>query len=166
MAAADVMVPPVVQETDYTCGPACLRAVLRHFGITRAESTLARELNCTPADGTLPRDIIRVAREYGFTALSFEKMGQRRLSKAVKAGHPVIIAIQAWADRSRPNYATTDDNGHYVVVVGADRKGVRILDPVPGTEMNMSWKTLRQRWHDQDGEDEPYEQLGVVIKRK
>jgi len=163
-AEVRVSVPPSIQQTDYTCGPACMRSVLGFYGLDLTEERLAKELKATPEAGTLPRDMVSVARSYGFRAVARMGMGFKRLRAELLSGRPVILAIQAWADRPRPDYKGTDDNGHYVVAVGYDRHGVRILDPVTGSESRMSWRRIRQRWHDRDGEDERYEQLGIVVK--
>lgn len=161
-----VLVPLFTQETDYTCGPASLRAVLKHYGIRKTERVLAREMLATHEHGTTPLDIVRVARMYGLKPRAYENMGVFRLKKYLDQGWPVIIAIQAWAERPRPNYKNTDDNGHYVVAIGYDRHGIKIIDPVLPKYTRISYRRLRQRWHDRDGDGERYEQLGIVMEKR
>jgi ABC-type bacteriocin/lantibiotic exporter with double-glycine peptidase domain len=166
MRVAQVLVPSVVQETDYTCGPASLRAVLKHYGIRKTEKVLAREMGADPINGTTPDDIVRVAGQYGLKATKIVRLGKYRLREYLAKGFPVIIAIQAWAERAKPNYKNTDDNGHYVVATGYDRYGIKIIDPVMPEPTRISYRRLAQRWHDRDGDGERYYQLGIVMEKK
>ena len=58
--------PPLyLQETDYSCAPACLRMVLAAAGIEKTEEELRIVSNCD-AEGTWPSEIVKTARSLGF----------------------------------------------------------------------------------------------------
>jgi 8-oxo-dGTP pyrophosphatase MutT (NUDIX family)/predicted double-glycine peptidase len=164
---AHLKVPVVSQDTNYTCGPAALRAVLKFYGIEVSEERLVEQLQATAEAGTTPRDLERVAREeYGLDVEARENMGLERLRDAINDGRPVIIAIQAWYSQDYQDLKNDDENGHYVVAVGHDRKGIIIEDPSRAHGYgHLSNEHLLERWHDREEGGKPYQQYGLALGR-
>ena len=85
------------------------------------------------------------------------------------AGTPVIVLLQAWADR----YMTLDDwrrdwdDGHYAIVIGLNKDVLLFEDP---STIRRTWLREREflaRWHDVDTKTgEKYEHFGMVLLGK
>jgi predicted double-glycine peptidase len=60
--------------------------------------------------------------------------------------------LQAWPSRSKKNYKNDWKDGHWVVAIGYDAKGVYFEDPsLAAIRGFLNYKDLKVRWHDQAG---------------
>lgn len=162
-------VPMIRQGTGYTCGVAALQSILFHWGEEWREDRLARELGATPEEGTNYHAIVRLAESKGFRVEVSTGMTLDQVTTAVDAGWPVVVAIQAWGDHPEA-YAESWDDGHYVVVVGHDRKNLYFMDPSTiGTYTFMPIESFLSRWHDYyhdaDGQRVDVVHLGMIFRR-
>jgi uncharacterized protein len=159
-------VPDVRQSTGYTCSAAALLAILAYFGEEEREDRLSRELGATPEAGAPPPAIVRVARAHGLTAELREGMTIAELERAVRAGTPVLVAIQAWAEKGGRDLAQSWDDGHYVIVVGFERDRILFEDPsLLGSRGELTRRELEARWHDTDGKHR-YIRAGILFGGK
>ena len=145
-------VPLVRQATTYSCGAAATAAVLRYWKVfDGGESALYARLETTEKDGTDPRAMQRVAREFGLKAELAEGMGIPELRRRLARGETVILDIQAWAedDPTPGDYSDNWEDGHYVVLVGLDGANAYVMDP--SVSAAYGWLPLTElpsRWHD------------------
>ncbi len=102
-------VPFLVQEERDDCGPAALASLLAHRGRDIPVAQIREAIYSPILQGTLAPDMENYARDLGFDTRS-GRGDLELLRRAVDAGRPVIIPIQA-GNRfiSRP---------HYLVVYG------------------------------------------------
>lgn len=143
-------VPYVRQGTDYSCGAASFQAVLSYWGTDLPESELIERLHTSPDHGTCPHDIVRVAREMGFSATVGTELTVDDLAASVREGVPVIIAAQAWAGDQAPGFSWADDweHGHYMVVIGVDDDHIHLEDPAMGERREvLPIEEFEERWH-------------------
>jgi uncharacterized protein len=168
-------VPDVRQSTNYSCGAAALQAVLSYYGIDKRERDLMEMLKTTETNGTSPDNIVRVARELGFQAEPRENTKYEDLVAAYRAGTPVILDIQAWTASAPENRAWAKDweDGHYVVLLGADDEFIYVEDPsLLGTRGIIPKREFLDRWRDYLGDapfdpsDRPYARLAIFISGK
>ncbi|HER62411.1 MAG TPA: hypothetical protein ENO11_00330 [Desulfobacteraceae bacterium] len=153
------------QTYDFDCGAKCLQIVMAYYGIDIREDELIRELG-TGKDGTRVDRMISVAENQGFQVEAKEHWTIREAKKYIDQKHPVIVLLQAWADRYMTLKAWRNDvdDGHYAVLIGY-AKGVLLFED-PAT-FRMTW--LREyeflaRWHDLDrSRSKRYEQFGMVL---
>jgi predicted double-glycine peptidase len=146
-------VPDVRQSTGYTCGASALQAVLAYWGMEEREDRLAARLHSTPKAGTNPLAIVRVAREFGLTADLREGLELADLDAALAARTTVIVDLQAWRDRTDLPWAETWDDGHYMVLLGADRDNLYFEDPsLLGSRGMIPRSEFIDRWRDYEGE--------------
>ena len=142
-----LQVPDVYQSTNYSCGAACFQAVMRYWGGENLrEDQFIKLLNTTPEEGTAPNDIVRVAEKMRFRAEIRENLTLDDLKKSIEEGVPVIVSGQAWKDESQS--WETDENGHYMVVIGVDDKNVYLEDPwILGSRGYIPHDEFIDRWH-------------------
>jgi predicted double-glycine peptidase len=141
-------VPLVRQETDFSCGPAALLAVLRYWGVDEGneEHDLYGELHTTSVEGTEGGPMAAVARSRGLTAFAAAGAQRSDLEAALSEGGTVILNVQAPDPSDDPDDV---DDGHFVVLMGADERGAYVMDPsLEGAYGFLSWPALEQRWHD------------------
>lgn len=110
--------PHVRQETEYTCGPACLRSALIARGLEAPpEAELARELGTDERDGTTPEALAEAARRRGLSARAAEHMTLKGLRRALRKGRTVLVNFQSGGE------------GHWAVVNGAGDGRLLLMDP-------------------------------------
>jgi predicted double-glycine peptidase len=167
LPAGALAVPVVEQQTDYSCGPATLMAVLRYWQRPVAcEQDLYSPLHTTPKDGTEPFMLEAVARARGLRAEYRVGASVGELRAALASGTTVILDLQAWRDTPRP-WRDDWDDGHYVVLVAIDGDRVYAMDP--SADHGYSWLTLpelEERWHDfemRDGKRRNLQHMAVFI---
>jgi len=148
---AELGVPDVSQATDYTCSASALEAVLGYYNTDLPETLLATELGATPKDGAPPDAIVRVARAHGLAAEVREGVTRADLAAELAQRHPVIVDLQAWADKPPASWANDWEDGHYVVLVAIEHDTFVFEDPsVAGSRSFLSAGELDARWHDED----------------
>jgi predicted double-glycine peptidase len=158
--------PMIRQGTPYTCGVASLQSILAYYGEEWREDNLARELKSTPEEGTDYHEIVRFAQSKGLSAEVVEGMTVDALKRYTAAGKPVLVAIQAWGDKS--DYSNDWDDGHYSIVIGIDERNVYLMDP--STAGNYTFIPIPEfiaRWHDSyknsAGKDTRLMQFGIIF---
>ncbi len=113
-------VPLYMQQKDYTCGPACIRMVLKKFGYTVSESTLATKAGSTESSGTYVYKVVEtlnsyLGNKYAYYTTSNSNFNLKTIEN-IKAGYPVICHV---APAILPNYKNHPaPSGHYVVIKG------------------------------------------------
>lgn len=167
LPASALAVPVVEQQTDYSCGPATLTAILRYWQRpVSCEEELYPSLHTTPKDGTEPFMLEAVARAHGLRADYRIGATVDDLRAALAAGTTVIVDLQAWRDTKRP-WRDDWDDGHYIVLVAID--GDRLYAMDPSADHGYSWLTLgelEERWHDfemRDGKRRNLQHMAVFI---
>lgn len=160
--------PDVRQQTNYTCGPVALQAVLGYYGEEHFEEDLAELCGADPEEGTPPDRLVRAARELGFQAEVRQNMTLADLEQSIADRVPVMIAAQAWRDEDQKQIPWENlwDSGHWMVVVGLDKDKVYFEDPsILGSLGEIPREEFLQRWHDIDGTT-PFVHGGILITGK
>ena len=142
------------QSTEYSCGASALQAVLSYWGKQVEEQELMQRLHTSPETGTYVGDIVRVAREFGFTAEVREDLTLPDLYVALKKGMPVIVCGQAWRSREHSDKSPQEDweDDHYIVVLGVDSNYVYYQDPFAKRgNAFVSHRLFEESWHNVRG---------------
>jgi predicted double-glycine peptidase len=142
------------QSTEYSCGASALQAVLSYWGKDVEEQELMQRLNTSPETGTYVGDIVRVAREFGFSAEMKEDLTLPDLHAALTKGIPVIVCGQAWRSREHSDKSAQEDweDDHYIVVLGMDNKYVYYQDPfAKRASAFVSHRLFEESWHNVRG---------------
>ncbi len=88
----------------------------------------------------------------GIKAVERDRMSLATLRESLDRGHPVLIALQAWAEDTIDtsiDYTTRWEDGHYVVAIGYDEARVFFMDPSTlGHYTYLPNEALLARWHD------------------
>jgi len=156
------------QNYDYDCGVQALHSVMKYYGVDIQNEELMKSLG-TSEEGTPPQAMIAVAQSYGFEVKSGTQWSLNQVKQYVEKGTPVIVLLQAWADR----YMTLDDwrrdwkNGHYAIIIGLNKDVLLFEDPA---SIRRTWLREREflaRWHDMDEKTgKKYEHFGMVLLGK
>lgn len=137
-----VRVPESPQDTNYTCGPAALRAALGAFGIGEEEDTLAELAGTSETGGTSVLGLADAAIECGLDAEVIRGMSIRDLGETLAAGCVVLACIQAGPVEN--GY----ESSHWVVPCSLSEAGIECMDPnVEGARSMASAEEFLERWH-------------------
>lgn len=153
------------QTFDFDCGAKALQTVMAYYGIDIREDELIMELG-TGNDGTRIDKMISVAEAKGFRVDARQGWSLSAMKRYIGEGHPVIVLLQAWADR----YMTLKDwrndyqDGHYAIVIGYAKKVLLFEDPASFRRTWLREYEFLARWHDMDlDRNRKYEQFGMVL---
>jgi ABC-type bacteriocin/lantibiotic exporter with double-glycine peptidase domain len=140
--------PETRQVFNYDCGASALVSVLVFAGLEEREDRVALLAGTTKA-GTNTEGIVRVLRYYGLPRRARQRMNVNDVRRAIDAGHPTLLTLQAYRESSRP-YRELWDDGHWVVAIGHDKRRILFEDPSAFHRTWLADEELRQRWHDMD----------------
>jgi uncharacterized protein len=164
-------IPNVRQSTGYSCGAAALQAVLAYWGTREREDRLIERLETTPEHGTHPEDIVRVAREFGLEADIREGLEINDLKVGLSRGATVIVDLQAWRESDDLPWRENWEDGHYMVLLGADEHNLYFEDPsLLGSRGFIPVPEFLERWHDYEGEapldasDRKYIRMAIFVR--
>ena len=141
------------QTFDWDCGAQALQTVMAYYGVDVRGDELINQLHTTKS-GTRPMDMRRVARSYGFKVRSGTGWTLEDIKWYVNAGTPVIVLLQAWAERfmTLENWANGYDDGHYAIVIDTANEIVVFEDPSSFRRTWLAESEFLTRWHDRNPE--------------
>jgi predicted double-glycine peptidase len=139
------------QTFDFDCGAKALQLVMAYYGVELREDELMRDLRCD-TDGASVERMILVATQRGFQVCARYDSSVEEVKHLADAKTPVIVLVQAWAERYMTirDWERDNDDGHYVVVIGHSGQIIIFEDP---SSFRNTWLTEEEfiaRWHDID----------------
>ena len=144
-----IRVPLTRQGTDHTCGVASFQSVLAYYGESVREDNLGKAVKVTD-EGTSWQNIKAYALKQGFNVDVRLNMTLNDLKKLLAEHKPVMLAIQAWADKP-VDYKNDWNDGHWVVAIGYDNDNIYFMDPSTlGNYTFIPTLEFLNRWHDTD----------------
>lgn len=140
------------QTFDFDCGATALQLVMEYYGVEMREDELMRELKTGSRHGTSCINMSALAAKNGFEVFASASVSLTQLKDFIDRGYPVIVILQAWADRymTLADWRSSYDYGHYAVVIGYEGHIIVFEDP---SSIRRTWMTEREflaRWHDLD----------------
>lgn len=132
------------------CGAASLKIVLDYYGLEKSEKELSELIGIESDIGADDKDIVRVAKSFGFNAHIKNESDFSDIEAWLKKGVPVIAD---WFTRGRTDYPdSAKADGHYSVVCGLDDKNIYLQDPEIGGLREMARDDFMKVWFDFSGE--------------
>jgi predicted double-glycine peptidase len=137
----------VKQSQSYSCGSACLTAVLNYWGIDTTESRLLEEFGSAPKQGFAISQLLKIARSENLAAYAFSMDSQpmEQLAEQVLKGRPVICIVKMpngyYIGYDLPLFGhvyrklsrtLSPRNSHFLVVFGIADDQLLIMDPALG----------------------------------
>ncbi len=153
------------QNYEYDCGAQALQTVMNYYGVEVGGDELIEKLG-TSEEGTPPQAMISVAQSYGFEVKSGSQWSLNQVKQYVDTGTPVIVLLQAWADRymALDDWRRDWDDGHYAIVIGLNKDVLLFEDPATIRRTWLREREFLARWHDLDIKTgEKYEHFGMVL---
>jgi hypothetical protein len=106
------------QTTEYTCGPASVITLLRYYGKSGDEMTIASEMGTSSTCGTTPDQMTNWLNSHGFKASWHEHGNLDTLLYRLKQNIPVLVEWSDWG-------------GHWVLASGYDSRNTdNLMDDV------------------------------------
>lgn len=158
------------QEDSYSCGPNALQAIAKLFGHNEDKSELKDMADAGERKGTHPEDLVKTAKKLGMKVVAKKNMTLELLLNQLRAGRPVICAIQAHADEGDKHEYNELKHGHYVTAMGFNtkKKVIYFEDPSikDGKRGKLRYDEFMKRWYDKESYKpgnslQPH--LGIVV---
>lgn len=113
-------VPRIKQLHNY-CGPACVTAVMQHYGEKTTQEEVGKEVYDPLSSATNGADMLFYARQKGYAAYSWNT-SLNDVKKKIAEGVPVIVLQQN---------SNEDTSGHYRILTGYDDAAEKfyVMDP-------------------------------------
>lgn len=133
-------VPDTRQETEWTCGPASLRAVMKALkGIDIPEDELVDLSDADSEEGSSTGDMMKALERLNVKGKRYDTIDSEMIKKSLSQGNPVILDVDAWGGE------------HWVVAKGSSGDTFILMDPSAG-ELRLSSKALDSiRWSSSNG---------------
>ena len=180
LADADVYIeiPALRQYGGYTCGVTCVQMLMNWLDPYAADLNLTcyeELLGTTSEKGTPPDSIMGYLAENDVAFAASEHWSLEDLRAALDAGHPVMMALQAWSSADDGSYNVDDPanadtylvEGHWVICVGycddPDEPYFIFNDPACVGHTLLYADELAERWIDMDGDGVIYDHFGIEI---
>jgi len=146
-----INLPSGRQTFDFDCGAKALQLVMAYYGVDAREDELMEELRCD-IEGVPAQNMISVAEKKGFRVVAKCGFSLAEIKQLVDAKHPVIVLVQAWADRymTLEDWREDNEHGHYVIVIGYHGYAIVFEDPASFRRTWMTEEEFIVRWHDVD----------------
>jgi len=148
---------PYGQETEYTCGPACLRWILQNkYNKHYSEKYLS--LLCeTNEEGTDHDQLVRAGLRFGYVSTGSEGEIERLIPECTIVG---------W-DQGEVGQPIDE---HYSVFLGVDGQDLWLMDPWPiaaGNIVCMKYRAFTTRWYDTVIEDSKINRwwMTLIVRR-
>ena len=156
------------QTFDFDCGAKALQTVMAYYGVDVREDELITGLKTTQ-EGTRPVNMKLVAKSHGFKVKSGTGWTMEDIKWYMNAGTPVIVLLQAWADRfmTLEDWSKTYEYGHYAIVIDTANEIVVFEDPASFRRTWLAESEFLSRWHDRDPQTHrKVERFGMVLLGK
>lgn len=156
------------QTFDFDCGAKALQIVMAYYGTDVREDELIRDLG-TGRDGTRVDRMIAVAEARGFSVMARQNMSLGEVKRCIDEGHPVIVLLQAWAERfmTLKDWREDVEDGHYAIMIGHARGVLLFEDPASFRRTWLREYEFMARWHDLDADrNQRYDRFGMVLLGK
>jgi ABC-type bacteriocin/lantibiotic exporter with double-glycine peptidase domain len=139
------------QAFDFDCGAKALQLVMAYYGFDIAEGDLMDELKCS-SNGTPIKNMISLAEKHGFRVEAKCGISLDEVKEYVNNKFPVIVLVQAWANREMTldDWQRDNNDGHYVIVIGHRGSIIIFEDPASFRKTWMTEDEFFARWHDID----------------
>ena len=163
-----INLPSGRQTFDFDCGAKALQLVLAYYGVEVREDELMTDLHCG-MQGVTVRSIVAVAARLGFEVTARSGFTIEEVKELVDANRPVIVLVQAWAERymTLEDWSQDTDDGHYVVVIGHVGSIIVFEDPASFRNTWLTEDEFLARWHDIDPEtSELLSHFAIVLTGK
>lgn len=158
-----LQLPNLRQTYDYDCGPTALQSVLGYYGMEIRKEHVIEHAK-TSDEGTSVEGLLDTAKKYGLTTEARE-MTLEDIKNYIDKKIPVLLVLQAWAEREVIDWKTNWEDGHYVVAIGYTDNTVIFEDPASIYLTYLSYPELEQRWHDRV-HGKKYEHFGIAFTGK
>ena len=158
--------PELRQTFDYDCGCTSDQQYLVKYGYEIREDNLMKLLGTVSTDieehGTDISAIVKVNEKFGLKMVVKTKMTIKDLHDLIDKDIPIIVLLQAWSEKDKPDYKISNKDGHYVTAIGYNDDYIFFEDPSSFVRTYRSNTELLDSWHDvsDDGKGK-VEQLGI-----
>lgn len=139
------------QTFDFDCGAKALQLVMAYYGVEVREDELLQELGIDRY-GVPVKNLVAAAERRGFQVAAQCGVPLGTLKQYMDENQPVIVLVQAWAERymTIEDWKRDDDDGHYVIVIGHSGDIIVFEDPASFRKTWMTQREFLARWHDID----------------
>ena len=171
--------PYTNQSRRYVCGESVIQGFLWYYGVEHLEKEITdafpfhvegRKVRKT---GITTKEMIKFFERRGLNVSTKVNMTLEQLKQSIDRGVPVIVAVQAWGEKTAQEYADRLRDEHYIIAIGygGTSEGEPALifeDPavLAGTRGWLTEKDFEVRWKDRDYDGEVYDHLGLIVSGK
>jgi len=156
------------QSFDFDCGAKALQLLMGYYGSDVREDELLSELKCS-SNGADIQQMVAVAEMHGFKVVARCGFTLEEVKRFIDAGHPLIVLVEAWADRfmTIDDWRTDNDDGHYVILAGYFNNIIVFEDPSSFRRTWLDAEEFQVRWHDVNPvTKEVYNNFAMVLQGK
>ena len=160
---ADVRIQHRIQETKYSCGAACVAAILNTEGVWVSEKEVRQAIGTNPEEGTPLPNIMDFFKRLG-CEVDMSEQGISDLKDAISDGVYSIVSMQMWDRKTKRNWEETWSEGHYCIVKDLKDGHITLSDPSRRRLVRLPIKVFKKLWHDEDTDGTRYHNYVIRVE--
>lgn len=131
-----LLIPYYYQESEWTCGAACLRMALMACTIKRTERQVVKLLCCTRRWGTSNSMFSVVCDQFALNYTVERLSSLRRLKALVRDKYIVIVNY----------YLRSEHAYHFAIVRSISLRTITLIDPIMGPKFTLPCELFLKDW--------------------
>jgi len=152
-----------IQETKYSCGAACVTAILNTEGVSVSESEVRQAIGTNYNDGTPLPNIRDFFKKLGCD-VDMSEQGIPDLKDMISNDVYSIVSMQMWDNKTKRNWEKTWSEGHYCIVKDLKDEHIILSDPSRRRLVRLPINVFKKLWHDEDTDGKRYYNYAIRIK--
>jgi len=152
-----------IQETKYSCGAACVTAILNTEGVWVSEKEVRQAIGTNPEEGTPLPNIMYFFKRLG-CEVDMSEQGISDLKDAISDGVYSIVSMQMWDREAKRNWEETWSEGHYCIVKDIKDGHIILSDPSRRKLVRLPIGVFKKLWHDEDTDGTRYHNYVIRIE--
>ncbi len=125
------------QETEYTCGPACMRMILSSLNLNKSEKQLVKELRTNKVSGTKHKNLFRFAKKKKWSYVIGNNAYLDELKNLMKKDYFIIVDY----------YIPSQKTNHYSIIKKITKERIYLIDPYFGVGTSYSLSYFDKIWN-------------------
>lgn len=136
--ALKMKIPYLKQETNYTCGAACMRMILASMNIKKSEKQISNLLKTNKKIGTWHKQIPELAEKYKLDYIIERKGKISDLRKLLKEKWKIIICY------------IYNKEPHYSIIKKINWHSIHLINPANKNKDRYLIPSFKKRWRDKE----------------
>ena len=138
------------QQTDYSCGDAAIRSIIKYFGLdVPSEKQIIKVAGTSKKFGTLPGQMVDALKKYNIHAVT-KTSNVNELMEIIKEKTPAALLL------------TYQKEAHWMLLVAVADNSIKLFDPYRNKNIFLTKEELKNMWRAKTNGEEHFQTVVVA----